>query len=116
MCHSMKLWRMTGVAVSLGAGYLICGCMCWTVRCGGFRIELGEIEAALLREPEVAQAAAIVREDSPGQKRLVAYVTPAGGVGGNADVDAPRQIDPAALRQRLAQRLPDYMVPAAIVV
>src|SRR5262245_14597218 len=71
----------------------------------GFRIEPGEIEAALREQPEVAQAAVIAREDRPGEKLLTGYVTPVPG----------QRIDPLALRRQLAQRLPDYMIPAAIV-
>ncbi|WP_448461741.1 amino acid adenylation domain-containing protein, partial [Mycobacterium syngnathidarum] len=72
------------------------------VKIRGYRIELGEIQTALVDLDGVLQAVAITREDRPGDKRLVAYVT------GTAD--------PAELRGQLAQRLPDYMVPAAIVV
>ena len=68
----------------------------------GYRIELGEIQAALAGLDGVAQAVVIVREDRPGDKRLVGYVT------GTAD--------PAAARAALAERLPTYMVPAAVVV
>ncbi|HET6230939.1 MAG TPA: non-ribosomal peptide synthase/polyketide synthase, partial [Longimicrobiaceae bacterium] len=72
------------------------------VKIRGLRIELGEIEAALAAEPGVGDAVVLAREDVPGTRRLVGYVTPA-----DADV--------AALRAALAARLPDYMVPSAIV-
>nr|WP_052478487.1 non-ribosomal peptide synthetase [Kibdelosporangium sp. MJ126-NF4]CEL18507.1 Siderophore biosynthesis non-ribosomal peptide synthetase modules @ Bacillibactin synthetase component F [Kibdelosporangium sp. MJ126-NF4]CTQ97991.1 Siderophore biosynthesis non-ribosomal peptide synthetase modules @ Bacillibactin synthetase component F (EC 2.7.7.-) [Kibdelosporangium sp. MJ126-NF4] len=72
------------------------------VKLRGFRIELGEIEAAVASHPSVSSAAVIVHEDS-GQKRLVAYVVPAGTV------------DPAAIRSYAAERLPEYMVPAAVL-
>ncbi|MFG3223600.1 amino acid adenylation domain-containing protein [Kitasatospora sp. NPDC048194] len=75
------------------------------VKIRGFRVELDEIESAVLREPEVAQAAVIVREDVPGDQRLVAYLVPAAGV-------VP---DVRRLRERLARELPDYMVPTAFV-
>ncbi len=72
------------------------------VKVRGFRIELGEIESALCAHPGIAEAVAVVREDEPGDRRLVAYV------GGAAE--------PAALKALLRERLPEYMVPSAIVV
>ena len=72
------------------------------VKIRGYRIELSEIQAALAALDGVEHAAVITREDRPGDKRLIGYVT------GTAE--------PIALRAKLAERLPHYMVPAAIVV
>src|SRR6201991_2185941 len=84
-------WRTEGVLDFLGRADQ-------QVKIRGFRIEPGEIEAVLAAHWAVAQAAVIARED-----KLVGYV-----VGEAAD--------PTALRRHLAERLPDYMVPAAIVI
>ncbi|MFE6668284.1 amino acid adenylation domain-containing protein [Streptomyces sp. NPDC057697] len=75
------------------------------IKLRGFRIEPGEIESALLRHPSLAQVAVLIREDRPGDKRLVAYVVPAEG----------SRPDPAELRRHAVAALPEYMVPATIV-
>ena len=76
------------------------------VKIHGYRIELGEVQAALTGLDGVEQAVVIAREDRPAAKRLVGYVTGALNAIG----------DPAELRARLAERLPAYMIPAAVVV
>ncbi|USX53626.1 non-ribosomal peptide synthetase [Lentzea sp. HUAS12] len=91
------------------------------VKIRGFRVEPGEVGAVLTRHPGVAQAAVVVREDRPGDKRLVAYLVPADGrldtgqVGGPGTAEA-RVLDTAAVRAHAAAALPDYLVPSAFVV
>jgi amino acid adenylation domain-containing protein len=78
------------------------------VKIRGYRIELGEIEAVLRAHPGVGHAAVIVREDRPGDRRLVAYLTPSG----LPDGTEPGETE---LRAHAGQRLPEYMVPSAFV-
>ncbi|MFI9100861.1 non-ribosomal peptide synthase/polyketide synthase [Streptomyces fildesensis] len=75
------------------------------VKLRGFRIELGEIESVLARHEDVAQAVVVLREDRPGDPRLVGYTLAAPG----------RRAEAAVLRAHLAQSLPEYMVPSAFV-
>jgi amino acid adenylation domain-containing protein len=78
------------------------------VKIRGRRIELGEIESVLTAHPEVSTAVAVVREESAGDQRLLAYVVPVG----KAD---PAELDIEALTALLQEQLPEYMVPSAIV-
>jgi amino acid adenylation domain-containing protein len=74
------------------------------VKIRGYRIELGEIESVLAAHPGVLEAVVLAREDTPGDRRLVAYLVWEG-----------EPAEPATLRAYLKKKLPDYMVPAAIV-
>ncbi|HLO85901.1 MAG TPA: amino acid adenylation domain-containing protein, partial [Nostocaceae cyanobacterium] len=78
------------------------------VKIRGFRIELGEIEAVLNQHPAIRLTKVIVREDIPGDKRLVAYIILESS--GNFTSEISNQ-----LRQYMQQQLPDYMVPSAFV-
>ncbi|MFE3741863.1 amino acid adenylation domain-containing protein [Streptomyces sp. NPDC059134] len=76
---------------------------------GGFRVEPGEVEATVSAHPEVAQAVVVVRQDTPGDKRLAAYVAPADpAVNGRELV--------ARIREFVSARLPDHLVPSFVSV
>ncbi len=77
------------------------------VKIRGFRIELGEIESALLKFNELQEAVVAVREDNPGNKRLVAYLIPKD----SSDPPSRRELD-----ESLGKTLPDYMIPSSYVV
>jgi amino acid adenylation domain-containing protein/non-ribosomal peptide synthase protein (TIGR01720 family) len=74
------------------------------VKVRGYRIELGEIESVLAASPAIQSAVVLVREDTPGERRLVAYLVPAGD-----------SLSVGELRALLKKSLPDYMIPAAFV-
>jgi amino acid adenylation domain-containing protein len=75
------------------------------VKVRGFRIELGEIESVLSGHPSVDKCVVTVREDSPGDVRLIAYIVPRGGTG----------VDVSSIRSHIRIKLPDYMVPQNFV-
>lgn len=77
----------------------------YQVKLRGFRIELGEIEALLIQHPNIHTAVTIVREDKPGDKRLVAYVVPIAG----------RKVGTSEIKEYMRQNVPDYMVPSIII-
>ncbi len=102
-----RLYKSGDIAKQRGDGELdYLGRIDHQVKIRGFRIELGEIEAQLLAHPEVKAAVVLVREDQPGDKRLVAYLV--------EDQLGTLVID--ELKVQLKQALPDYMVPSAFVV
>jgi amino acid adenylation domain-containing protein len=80
------------------------------VKIRGFRIELGEVEAAITQHPAVRETVVVAREDTPGNKRLVAYVVPKGEAVQETVLPTINE-----LRSFLKTKLPDYMVPGAFV-
>ncbi|WP_248782869.1 amino acid adenylation domain-containing protein [Streptomyces varsoviensis] len=74
------------------------------VKIRGFRVEPGEVESVLAAHPDVAQAAVVVREDRPGDKRLLGYIVP-----------TVPEIDQLLLHEHMGKALPEYMIPAAVI-
>ncbi len=113
-------WRDDGAIIYLGR-------MDNQVKVRGFRIELGEIETALNAHPDVRESVVTVREDTPGERRITAYLVRGkanagttvgdlrGLVGSDADAGTLHGERAASLRESLRSRLPEYMVPAAFV-
>jgi amino acid adenylation domain-containing protein len=91
-------WRQNGTLEFLGR-------IDQQVKLRGFRIELGEVEALLEERPEISAAVAVVREDSPGDRRLTAYFVPARGA----------SVEVEHLRRLCKARLPPFMAPSAFV-
>jgi acyl carrier protein len=101
-----RMYRTGDLARWLADGTIeFLGRLDFQVKVRGFRIELGEIESVLSRHSAVKQAVVSVREDNPGDKRIVAYIVPSAG------------LTPAAseLRLFLSRSIPDYMLPSAFV-
>ncbi len=102
-----RMYRTGDLAKWMDDGNIrFCGRIDHQVKIRGFRIELGEIEATIAQHPSVKGTVVIVREDRPGDKRLVAYIVLSG----------ESAMMTEELRQFLKERLPDYMVPSAFVV
>jgi amino acid adenylation domain-containing protein len=76
------------------------------VKIRGYRVELGEVEAAMRNCAGIREAVAVVREDEPGDQRLIAYIVP----------EPAAQINAQSLRAKATRKLPGYMVPNAFVV
>jgi len=105
--HSTRVYKTGDKARYLPDGNIeFLGRVDHQVKIRGFRIELGEIEAALSQHPEVLQTVVILREDYPGNQRLLAYLVPTGK-------QAPSI---QKLRCFLNKKLPDYMMPSAFVM
>ncbi|MET0699738.1 MAG: amino acid adenylation domain-containing protein, partial [Mycobacterium sp.] len=100
-----RLYRSGDTAMWTDSGDLVyVGRSDQQVKVRGYRIELGEVESALAALPGVANAAAAVRQDENGRTRLIGYLV------------GRESIDIAETRTRLAERLPDYMLPSALMV
>lgn len=101
-----RLYRTGDQGRAIGNGSFEClGRLDGQVKIRGFRIELGEIESVLSSREDIRESVVLVREDSPGDQRLVGYYQPVGGAG-------PSLLD---LKETIASKLPHYMVPSHFV-
>ncbi len=106
----MRIYRTGDRARAFADGNLeFLGRLDQQVKVRGYRIELGEIEVALARQPGVREAVVLAREDTPGDRRLVAYVVPAAG-------ESLSALAAEDLRAALRRALPEYMVPPVFVL
>ncbi|MGH9932081.1 MAG: amino acid adenylation domain-containing protein, partial [Pyrinomonadaceae bacterium] len=104
--RSARLYKTGDLARYLPNGNIEClGRIDDQVKLRGFRIELGEIEAALRQHATVRENVVVAREDTPGDRRLVAYVVPEAGA----------KVESNELRAFLREKLPEYMIPAVIM-
>jgi amino acid adenylation domain-containing protein len=102
-----RIYRTGDLGLMLADGCLMhMGRKDFQVKIRGHRVELAEIEAALLSSGKIKEAVVTLREDRPGDQRLVAYLVPA---------ERPVPIV-ATLRRALTEKLPDYMIPSAFVM
>lgn len=100
-----KLYNTGDIARFNEDGLLVClGRSDNQIKLRGFRIELGEIEAGLLAQPAISDAAVVLREDEPDDKRLVGYII------------AAEKVDLNQVRENLRQRLPYYMIPSNFMI
>jgi len=105
--HGERLYKTGDLTRYLPDGNIeLLGRIDFQVKIRGFRVELGEIESVLGKHPGVQDVIVMVREDTPGDKRLVAYLV------ANKEIDTTI----SELRNFLKERVPDYMVPSAFVV
>ncbi|MEO1374539.1 MAG: amino acid adenylation domain-containing protein, partial [Cyanobacteria bacterium J06635_10] len=107
-CQESRLYKTGDLARYLPDGNItFMGRIDNQVKIRGFRIEIGEIEATLTQHPSVKETVVVVREDNPGNKRLVAYVVP--------ETETTQELA-GQLKKYLKEKLAEYMIPSAFVI